>query len=109
MSIEIVSPSDRISPILSDLAKRRATILNVGSKGEFNKVIYRFINRHSFYRNFYCQVISVLAPLAELSGYSSVVRTVSSGRATMNMQPHGYSDMNAFEAAAAIRRAQGLE
>lgn len=39
MSIEIVSPSDRISQILSDLSKRRATILNVGSKGEFNKVI----------------------------------------------------------------------
>lgn len=54
-------------------------------------------------------MINVLAPLAELSGYSSVVRTISSGRATMNMQPHGYTDMNSFEEAAAIRRAQGLE
>lgn len=39
MAIEIVSPSDRISPIMSDLSKRRATILNVASKGELNKVI----------------------------------------------------------------------
>lgn len=38
MSIEIVAPSDRMSQILSDLSKRRATILNVESKGEFNKV-----------------------------------------------------------------------
>lgn len=40
MSIDIVSPSDRMSQILADLAKRRATILNVGSKGEFNKASY---------------------------------------------------------------------
>ncbi|KAJ6637685.1 Ribosome-releasing factor 2, mitochondrial [Pseudolycoriella hygida] len=91
MSIEIVSPSDRTSKILSDLAKRRATILNVGSKGDSNKVI------------------SVLAPLAELSGYSSVIRTISSGAATMSMQPHGYTEMTPFEEAAALRRAQGLE
>jgi elongation factor G len=55
------------------------------------------------------QVINVLAPLAELSGYSSVVRTIASGRSTMNMQPHGYADMNSFEETSAIRRAQGLE
>lgn len=50
MAIEIVSPSDRVSPLLSDLAKRRSTILNVGTKGEFNKVIAIFLqNLHSFY------------------------------------------------------------
>lgn len=48
MSIEIVSPSDRISQILSDLAKRRATILNVGSKGEFNKVKSTLAVSHPF-------------------------------------------------------------
>ncbi|XP_037030453.1 ribosome-releasing factor 2, mitochondrial [Bradysia coprophila] len=91
MSIEIVAPADRMSQILSDLSKRRATILNVESKGAFNKVV------------------SVLAPLAELSGYSTVIRTISSGGASMNMQPHGYADMNPFEESSAIRRAQGLE
>lgn len=55
------------------------------------------------------KVINVLAPLAELSGYSTVVRTISSGRATMSMQPHGYSPMNSFEEESAIRRCQGLE
>lgn len=47
MSIEIVSPSDRVSQIMSDLSKRRAIILNVGSKGDFNKVIeHSFLQPH---------------------------------------------------------------
>lgn len=91
MSIEIVVPSERMSQILSDLSKRRATILDVESRGESNKVV------------------SVLAPLAELSGYSTTIRTISSGAAAMNMQPHGYADMNSFEESSAVRRAQGLE
>lgn len=39
MSIEIVAPSERMSKILSDLSRRRATILDVESRGEFNKVL----------------------------------------------------------------------
>lgn len=39
MSIEIVVPSERMSQILSDLSKRRATILDVESRGESNKVL----------------------------------------------------------------------
>lgn len=100
MSIEIVSPADRTPKILLDLGKRRATILDVsgrggggggGSTGDGNKVL------------------SVLAPLAELSGYSSVLRVISSGTASMSMQPHGYARMSVAEELRAIRRAQGLE
>lgn len=40
MSIQIIAPSDRTSKILTDLGKRRATILDVNSKGQNNKVIY---------------------------------------------------------------------
>lgn len=97
MSIEIVSPADRTPKILLDLGKRRATILDVsgrggsGSTGDGNKVL------------------RVLAPLAELTGYSSVLRVISSGTASMSMQPHGYAPMSVAEELSAIRRAQGLE
>lgn len=63
---------------------------------------------------FYCftyslQVIDAIAPLAELSGYSSVVRTISSGTASMSMQPKGYALLSPVDEGSAIRRTQGLE
>lgn len=91
MAIQIVVPNERVSPILSDLGRRRAQILEVSLRGEQNKVI------------------EIIAPLAELSGYSSAVRTISSGTASLTMQPHGYSLLSHVDANRAIRRAQGLE
>lgn len=91
MAIQIVVPNERVSPILSDLGRRRAQILEVAMRGEQNKII------------------EIIAPLAELSGYSSVVRTISSGTASVAMQPHGYSLLTPLEEGSAIRKAQGLE
>lgn len=91
MAIQIVVPNERVSPILADLGRRRAQILEVAMRGDQNKII------------------EIIAPLAELSGYSSVVRTISSGTASVAMQPHGYSLLTQLEEASAIRKAQGLE
>lgn len=91
MAIQIVVPNERVSPLLSDLGRRRAQILEVAMRGEQNKII------------------EIVAPLAELSGYSSVVRTLSSGTASVAMQPHGYSLLTQIEEGTAIRKAQGLE
>lgn len=93
MSMQIVAPADRTAQILTDLGKRRATILDVSGRGGGggNKVL------------------QVLAPLAELSGYSSVLRIISSGGASMSMQPSGYAAMSVAEETGAIRRTQGLE
>lgn len=90
MAIDIISPANHTTRILSDLNKRRATILDVVARGQQNKII------------------NVIAPLAELSGYSSVLRTISSGEASMTMQPHGHVEMAAQEELIAIRRSQGL-
>lgn len=38
MSIQIVLPSERVSPVLADLGRRRAQILDVSLRGEHNKV-----------------------------------------------------------------------
>ncbi|XP_073840918.1 mitochondrial ribosome recycling factor 2 [Musca autumnalis] len=91
MSLQIVVPNERTSGILADLGRRRATINDVMPKGDKNKLIL------------------VLAPLAELSNYSSILRTISSGTASMTMQPHGFTPMNTNDEEFAIRRAQGFE
>ncbi|XP_039496158.1 ribosome-releasing factor 2, mitochondrial isoform X1 [Drosophila santomea] len=91
MALQIVAPSGRISGIMADLSRRRALINDVLPKGERNKMIL------------------VNAPLAELSGYSSALRTISSGTASMTMQPCGFSSMNSVDESLAERRAQGLE
>ncbi|KAH8243343.1 hypothetical protein KR032_006619 [Drosophila birchii] len=91
MALQIVAPSERISGIMADLSRRRALINDVLPKGDRNKMIL------------------VNAPLAELSGYSSALRTISSGTASMTMQPCGFSSMNSADESLAERRAQGLE
>lgn len=91
MSIQIILHRDKVSPILADLGRRRAQIIDVGLRGKNNKII------------------DILAPLAELNGYSSVVRTLSSGTASMTMQPNGYSLLSTSAEQTAIRQAQGLE
>ncbi|KAH8306070.1 hypothetical protein KR018_000144 [Drosophila ironensis] len=91
MALQIVAPSERISGIIADLSRRRAQINDVLPKGDRSKMIL------------------VNAPLAELSGYSSALRTISSGTASMTMQPCGFSAMNSADESLAERRAQGLE
>ncbi|XP_034484693.1 ribosome-releasing factor 2, mitochondrial isoform X2 [Drosophila innubila] len=91
MAMQIVAPNERISGIMADLSRRRAIIKDVMPKGDKNRLIL------------------VNAPLAELSGYSSALRTISSGTASMTMQPCGFSEMNSADESLAVRRAQGLE
>ncbi|XP_062125665.1 LOW QUALITY PROTEIN: ribosome-releasing factor 2, mitochondrial [Drosophila sulfurigaster albostrigata] len=91
MALQIVAPNDRVSGIMADLSRRRSLIKDVTQKGDKNKLIL------------------VNAPLAELSGYSSALRTISSGTASMTMQPCGFSEMNSADESLAVRRAQGLE
>ncbi|KAL7022628.1 hypothetical protein ACKWTF_012318 [Chironomus riparius] len=91
MAIQIVLPSDKVSQVITDLARRRSQIIDISMRGEDNKII------------------EVIAPLAELSGYSSVLRTITSGTASVSMQPHCYSLLSSVDENLAIRRAQGLE
>lgn len=55
------------------------------------------------------QIVYATAPLAELSGYSSKIRIVTSGTASMSMQPCGYASMTEDQQIHAIRHTQGLE
>ncbi|KXJ75401.1 hypothetical protein RP20_CCG011790 [Aedes albopictus] len=91
MLLEIAMPSEYLNPILADLGRRRCTVLDVSSRGHQHKVL------------------RANAPLAELEDYSSEVRCISSGNASVSMEPNGYVLLNEMDEESAIRRAHGLE
>ncbi|XP_053692721.1 ribosome-releasing factor 2, mitochondrial isoform X2 [Sabethes cyaneus] len=91
MLLEIVMPAEYLNAIQADLNRRRCTVLEVRSRGNHRKVL------------------RANAPLAELDDYSSEVRCISSGTASVSMEPNGYELLNATDEASAIRRAHGLE
>ena len=67
MSVEVVTPEESMGDIIGDLNKRRGLILGMESKGT-------------------ARVVKAKVPLSEMFGYVTVLRTISSGRATSSME-----------------------
>jgi elongation factor G len=74
MKTEIVTPEDYLGDIVSDLNKRRAKIEGMDSKAGG-------------------RVVKAQVPLAEKFGYVTVLRTLSSGRATSSMEFSHYEEV----------------
>jgi len=82
MKMEITTPDDYMGEIVGDLQQRRAIIERTENRGAGTLII-------------------ALAPLKELFGYSSAIRSLSQGRASCSMEPSGYQaapaqDVDAF-------------
>lgn len=75
MSLEIATPDDFIGDLVGDLNRRRGKVLNM-----------RRYRKGS-------QKISAEAPLMELFGYATAVRSTSSGRANYSMEMAHYSPL----------------
>ena len=71
MKMEIVTPEEYMGDIIGDLNRRRGEIAGMEDKGG-------------------AKVISAKVPLAEQFGYVTVLRTLSSGRATSSMEFSNY-------------------
>jgi len=71
MKMEITTPPDYMGEIVGDLQQRRGLIERTETRGAISN-------------------ITALAPLKELFGYSSAIRSLSQGRAGCSMEPHGY-------------------
>ncbi len=67
MSVEVVTPEENMGDIIGDLNKRRGQIQGMESKGT-------------------ARVVKAMVPLSEMFGYVTVLRTISSGRATSSME-----------------------
>lgn len=72
MSLDIATPDDYIGDIVGDLNRRRGRVM---SMRRFRKGAQR---------------IAAEAPLMELFGYATSVRSLSSGRANYSMEMHAY-------------------
>ncbi|HBI81261.1 MAG TPA: elongation factor G, partial [Bacteroidales bacterium] len=69
-------PADRMGDVMSDLQNRRAIIMGMGSVKGF-------------------EVINAKVPLAELNRYSTVLSSLTSGRATYTMKFASYEQVPA--------------
>jgi len=67
MSVEVVTPEESMGDVIGDLNKRRGQINGMEQKGN-------------------ARVIKAKVPLAEMFGYVTVLRTITSGRATSSME-----------------------
>ncbi|HEX5470604.1 MAG TPA: elongation factor G [Lacipirellulaceae bacterium] len=72
MKLEISTPDAHVGDLVSDLQQRRATIQSTESRGT-------------------ATVLHAEAPLANLFGYSSAMRSLSQGRASCSMEPSTYA------------------
>ena len=76
MSLEVVTPEESMGDVIGDLNKRRGQITNMDSRGG-------------------ARIIKALVPLSEQFGYVTVLRTLSSGRATSTMEFSHYAELPA--------------
>jgi elongation factor G len=72
MKLDITTPEDYLGDFVGDLQQRRAVIVKTENRGRMT-------------------VIEAHAPLRELFGYSSAMRSLSQGRAGCSMQPLEYA------------------
>lgn len=75
MSIEVSVPEAYLSNVINDLNSRHAKVTNIGLRGHL-------------------QVVDATAPLAEMFGYSTQMRSISQGRATYTMQFSHYDPVS---------------
>uniref|UniRef100_A0A5F8H275 Ribosome-releasing factor 2, mitochondrial n=1 Tax=Monodelphis domestica TaxID=13616 RepID=A0A5F8H275_MONDO len=89
MNLEVTVTGDYLSSVLADLAQRRGSIQEIQSRQD-NRVVVGSV------------------PLAEMMGYSTVLRTLSSGTATFALELSTYQAMNLQDQNALLNQRRGL-
>ncbi|MDX8340759.1 elongation factor G [Draconibacterium sp. IB214405] len=74
MNVEVVTPEEYMGDIIADLNRRRGEVAGMETKGN-------------------AKVIEAKVPLSEQFGYVTVLRTLSSGRATSSMEFSHYAEV----------------
>ena len=74
MKVEVTTPDEFMGDVIGDLSAKRAQILGTNKRGN-------------------ATIIIAMVPLAELSGYSTKLRSISQGRASYYMEPSHYEEV----------------
>jgi len=88
MSAEVVTPEEYMGDIIGDFNRRRGKVEGMENKGG-------------------ARVIKAKVPLAEKFGYVTVLRTISSGRATSSMEFSHYEEVPSGIAEEVVEKAKG--
>ena len=89
MKIEVQVPAEYLGDVTGDLNRRRAVLHNVDIE-------------HGL------QVVKADAPLAEMFGYITTLRTLTQGRGTFNMEFSHYAEVPPALADIVIKKAKGI-
>jgi elongation factor G len=74
MKVEVTTPDEFVGDVIGDLSAKRAQIMGTETRGAV-------------------QIVIAQVPLAELSGYSTTLRSMSQGRAAYYMEPSHYEEV----------------
>ena len=74
MKVEVTTPGEFMGDVIGDLSSKRAQIMGTEERGK-------------------ATIILSMVPLAELSGYSTTLRSMSQGRASYYMEPSHYQEV----------------
>ncbi len=88
MKLEVVTPEDYVGEVLSDINRRRGMVLETESKAG-------------------ARIISAHVPLAEMFGYVTILRTLTSGRASSTMEFSHYEQLPLPMAAEIVKKVTG--
>ncbi len=89
MAVEVVTPNEYTGPVTGDLNKRRGIMKGMDTKGG-------------------AQVVKADVPLAELFGYVTALRTISSGRASASLTFSHYNPLPKHLAENIIEEVKGV-
>ncbi|KAK7074553.1 G elongation factor, mitochondrial 2 [Halocaridina rubra] len=89
MELEIITDESNSSVVLGDITRRRGNVLQIAQRQDM-------------------KVIIVECPLSELVGYSTALRTITSGTAVFSMELSSYKIMSSLDQAAAIESVTGF-
>ncbi len=90
VKIEVSTPSEFMGDIIGSLSSKRAQILGTEEKGMMT-------------------IINGTAPLAELSGYATALRSISQGRASAYIEPSHYEEVPANITAQIVAKSGKVE
>jgi elongation factor G len=88
MRVEVVTPEEYMGDIIGDFNKRRGQVEGMESKAG-------------------ARVVKAKVPLSEMFGYVTVLRTISSGRATSSMEFLEYAEVPRQLASEVVKEAKG--
>jgi len=90
MKVEVSTPDEFMGDVIGDLSSKRAQVSGTEKKGLMT-------------------VINAMAPLAELSGYATKLRSLTQGRASYYMEPSHYDEVPKNIADAVVAKSGKVE